>query len=87
MAQVWFVDVQDNWFQKPEFTLPIPTADAHFINSGPPGQLWLVADNGDVWSIGYIEDFSLNHGQPPGAPVPTSENTWGSTKDKYRGKD
>ncbi len=86
-GQVWFVDVQDNWTQKPEFTLPIPTADVRFINSGPPGQLWLVGNNGDVWSIGYIEDFWLNHGQLPGVPVPVSPNTWGSVKEKYKGTD
>ena len=58
---------------------PIPVASIEFWELGH-----VLATNGDVWARTGIGNNWATCGPWPGGAVPTSENTWGSVKDKYK---
>ena len=66
----------------PLFSVPIPVADIKFWTP-----VIFLAKNGDLWRNTTGAAGWVNCGPWPGAPVPTSEDSWGSVKDKYKGKD
>jgi hypothetical protein len=72
-----------SWFKRGD--LPFPASQLRFIVDNLPNEI-LIDTNGDYWTGIPSTGTWTNHGQPPVAPVPTSQQSWGMLKGHYQAK-
>ncbi len=80
-GQVWNLTAANCWERMPAWDIPVPLADVKWWDNHA-----LITQSEIAWRHDQSTGSWINCGPWPGSPVPTSENTWGNTKEKYRGK-
>jgi hypothetical protein len=65
----------------PDWDIPVPLADVKWWDNHA-----LITLSEIAWRHDQSTGLWINCGPWPGSPVPVEDRSWGSVKDKYKGK-
>ena len=86
-GEVWqWTGPPTNWVSRGFVDVPVSQIQFFSLDKGG-GKILVVYKDGNSWERQFVGGSWVTRGQPPVAPVPVSPNTWGSIKDKFKGKD